>query len=363
MPFSPQLPRAVVTRRRVLSGIGATLALPMIGGRARADQQVVFAGYGGSAEKFMRGVVIPSFEQATGIKVVYVVGTALSNYSRVVANKRRPELDIYWSNDLSHVAGKLQSLYAPLDPKLVPNLEKVYAFARDPDGIGVASNYSVTGLQYNPRKLEEAGVPVPSSWLDLWDPKLKGRVAIYSIGVLYSQDFLAMMMRITGGNYDNVSAAIKKVKAMREMGNIAAFPSSPAEMDNVLVQEQAWVSCNSQTRALTLMQGGSPLRFAQPKEGAPIFKVITDVIKGGPNPEGAQKFINHMLSDEMQSATAQAIGYAPVNMKATIPTEFRGLMPENEKGLAGYVELDRVAMNRVLDNWIELWNRDIETSR
>jgi putative spermidine/putrescine transport system substrate-binding protein len=264
------------TRRKLLAGAAATLALPAIVTGARAaNEQIVLASYGGTTETFMRNEAIPSFEKETGIKVVYFVGTALSNYSRVLATKRRPEIDVYWANDLSHLAGKLQDLYAKLDPSLVPNLQNIYPLARDADGIGVASNLSGCGLQYNPRKFKEAGFAPPTSWLDLWDPKFKGRVAVYSIGVLFSQDFLAMMSRVLGGNENDVRPAITKIRELRDSGNIVAFANSPAEMDNIMVQEQAWINYNAQTRALALIKGwlGAEIRPAE-RGGYSLYRAV-----------------------------------------------------------------------------------------
>uniref|UniRef100_A0A9E7ZJ72 ABC transporter substrate-binding protein n=1 Tax=Bosea sp. NBC_00436 TaxID=2969620 RepID=A0A9E7ZJ72_9HYPH len=352
------------TRRQMLIHAGAVLAAPaLITGARAANEQLVLASYGGTTETFMRTEVIPGFEKETGIKVVYAVGTALSNYSRVLATRRRPEIDLYWANDLSHLAGKQQDLYLKLDPELVPNLKNVYPLARDADGIGVMSNISGCGLQYNPQKFAEAGFAPPTSWLDLWDHKFKGRVAIYSIGVLFSQDFLAMMTRVFGGNEGDISVAIRKIRELRDSGNVVAFANSPAEMDNIMTQGQAWVNYNAQTRALALMQNGSPLKYVQPKEGGTLFSVIFDAVKGSPNPIAAQKFINYMLKEDIQSATAEKIGYAPVNMNAKVPAVFADVMPRNEATLRTFVQLDRATMNRDLENWTEVWNREIETRR
>ncbi len=329
---------------------------------AKAQEQIVLASYGGTIEQFMRGTAIPAFEKETGIKVVYVVGTALSNYSKVLATKGRPEIDIYWSNDLTHVSGKLQGLYQKLDIKLVPNLNEVYDTLRDPDEIGVPSHISTLGIQYNSKKFKEAGWEPPTAWMDLWDPKYKGKIALYSFGVLYSQDLLALMTRVLGGNETDIRPAIKKLKELRDTNGIVAFPTSPAEMDNVMVQEQAWITTNASIRALALKQRGSVLEYVNPKEGGNYFTVNFQVVQGAKNPIGAQKFINHMLSTDMQTKAASGMGYAPVNKNATVPPEWESYMPTG-KALDKFIKLDRATMNKNLDEWAEVWNREIESKR
>jgi putative spermidine/putrescine transport system substrate-binding protein len=103
-----------ITRRAALA-IGASLAAPLVlrthaafAQGAQAEGEVVFAGYGGTFEQFARNELIPAFEKQTGIKVRFVVGTALSNFAKVMASRSTPEIDLYWSNELTHVAGKQQ---------------------------------------------------------------------------------------------------------------------------------------------------------------------------------------------------------------------------------------------------------------
>jgi putative spermidine/putrescine transport system substrate-binding protein len=351
-----------VTRRSICLAAPAIALSGFISSPARAQEKIVLAAYGGTIEQFMRNVAIPSFEKETGIQVVYVVGTALSNYSKVLAARRNPEIDIYWANDLTHLGGKLQGLYEKLDPNIVTNLKDVMEILRDPDGIGVPSHISTTGIQYNTKIFKEKGWTPPTSWFDLWDPKFKGRVALYSIGVLYSQEFLGSIARALGGSEKDIGPAIKKIKELRDTNGIVAFPTSPADMDNVMVQEQAWISNNGSIRTLALKDRGAAIEYVDPKEGAALFSVNFEVVKGAHNPVGAQKFINHMLSTDMQTKGAAGMGYAPVNVHATIPEKSAKYMP-TAKTINSYVKLDREVMNKNLDQWIETWNREIEAKR
>jgi putative spermidine/putrescine transport system substrate-binding protein len=352
------IPTNVLNQRRLSLGVALTgLTLLLLSGGVRAQEQIVLASYGGTIEQFMRNTAIPAFEKETGIKVVYVAGTALSLYSKVLATRQRPEIDVYWSNDLTHLGGKLQGLYDKLDPAIVTNLKDVVNVALDPDGIGVASHITAVGIQYNARKFTEAGWAPPTSWLDLWDAKYKGKIAIFSIGVLFSQDFLGLMTRLTGGSEKDIGPAIRKIKELRP--GIVAFPSSPAEMDSVLNQEQAWITYNVGVRAAAMKLRGSALDFVFPKEGGTLLTVNFEVVKGAPNPTGAQKFINHMLSEQMQEKAATEMGYGAVNRKVTVPEHLRAYIPDS-KNLGAFVRLDRNVMNRDLDQWIEAWNKEVE---
>ncbi len=347
-----------ISRRQlaILAGASALAARP-----AWAAEEVVFASYGGGIEQFLRKNVIPEFEKETGIKVIYVVGTALSLYSRVLATRARPEIDIYWANDLHHAAGKQLGIYGAIDPKIVTHLDDLVPGARQADNIGVVSQLASTGLQYNTDKFRQMGWVPPTSWFDLWDPKYKGRVALYSINILYSQEFLGLMSRLMGGDEKNIAPGLKKIRELKDMGQIAAIANTPAEMDNIMAQGQAWITYNGGTRAMTMKASGAPFEFVSPKEGAIAFSLYLDPIKGAPHPGPLQKFIDFFLRPDIQTKIAEGIFYAPSNRKATLRPELAAMLPHGPAAVAALIQLNRAVMNQELDNWIEQWNRVIET--
>ena len=340
--------------------IAAAIGLSSTSASAQ-EQEVVLAGYGGSIEQFMRDNTIPFCEEQIGAKINYVVGTALSNYTQVLAMRDKPEVDVYWSNDLTHVAGKQQGLYEKLDPAIVTNLEDVFERARDADGIGVASYVSSLGLQYNKEKFEEAGLEPPTSWYDLWREDLKGKVALYSFGIAFSQDLVALMAHLETGDQSNARAAIDKIKELQDIGNVAVIANTPAEMDNIMVQGQAWVTYNVGLRALLVEDRGAPLTYVHPKEGGVRFGNFYNVVKGAPNEEGAQKLVNCLISQEVQRKASEGLYVAPINRLSGLPDNLQGRVPYGDDELAALIETDKALMNEKLEEWADLWNREIES--
>jgi putative spermidine/putrescine transport system substrate-binding protein len=347
----------------ILAGVAlaaaAATVLAQAPSRPKLEAEVVFAGYGGTFEKMTRQELIPPFEKATGIKVTLVVGTALSNFSKVQAARTRPDIDIYWSNELTHAAGKGLGLYEKLDPKVATNLAQVYDIARDPDSIGVVSSLLATGIHYNTKKLQEAGIPAPTSWNDLWNPRLKGKLALYTFGVAYSQDFLALMAKLHGGSEDNIQPGLARIKQLRANGNLVAFASTPAELDNLLVQGTAWMTVNGSPRAYILQGQGAPIDFAYPKEGAGFFANYFDIIKNAPHPNAAQAFVNYLIGVEAQAILSKAF-YGPINRNVRLPDEIARKVPYGAERINSLVRIDRYKMNQYLDAWTDAWNREIE---
>jgi putative spermidine/putrescine transport system substrate-binding protein len=357
-------PAHPLTRRSILGALtlAAAAALAPHAACAQSEKEVVFAGYGGTIEQFMRNDIIPAFEKKTGIKVTMVIGTAFTNYAKVVSSRNNPQIDIYWSNELTHVAGKQQGLYEKLDPKVVTHLPDILDVAKDPDGIGVGSYILATGIEYNSKALQAAGIAPPTSWNDLWDPKLKGKVAMYSFSVAYSQDLVALMTRLAGGTEKDVRPGIEKIKSLRQSGNLTQFANSTAELDNALVQGQAWMTVNGSARAFILKGQGAPIDFVFPKEGAGYFTNYFDVVKNAPHPKAAQIFVDYLVSPEAQLLIAKGTVAAPVNKKVVVPDSLKGQIPSSEQ-INTMVRIDRVEMNKQLDQWAAMWDREIEAKR
>jgi putative spermidine/putrescine transport system substrate-binding protein len=357
----------LVTRRAALRGSLAAgllpLAAPTVFAQSGRDRSVVFACYGGTLEQFTRNDIVPAFERATGIRMTLVIGTALSNFAKVSATRNNPEIDLYWSNELTHVAGKQQNLYDKLDPNVVTNIRDVIPIALDADGIGVASYVIATGFQYNSKAIADAGIPKPTSWDDMWDPRYRGRVALYNFSVAYSQDLLALLTRLRGGTERDVRPAIERLKQLRAMGNLTAFAASPAELDNMIVQGQSWITVNGSPRAFILKDRGAPVDFAYPKEGAGFFTNYFDPVRGARNPGAAQQLINFLISPEIQRVITIGAVAAPINRKVEVPENLKASIPWTDEIVSKMIRIDRAEMNRQLDSWAEMWNREIEMRR
>jgi putative spermidine/putrescine transport system substrate-binding protein len=147
------------------------------------------------------------------------------------------------------------------------------------------------------------------------------------------------------------------------MGNLASFAGTPAELDNMLVQKQAWVTVASSPRPLILKLKGAPMDAAFPKEGAGFFTNYFDVVKNAPHPRNAQVLVNFLVSPEVQRLLAEEAVATPIHKAVPGPKSLEGKMPNTEQGLAKLIRIDRATMNRDLESWADMWNREVEAKR
>jgi putative spermidine/putrescine transport system substrate-binding protein len=349
-------------RRRVLFGLaGAAAAASLFPGTVLAaptlEKEVVFACNGGVQEKMFRAIGT-SFEKETGVKVNYVIGTMLNQMARIQASRARPDIDVLFGADLTHAAGKTTGLFEKIDTSIV-NTGQLYPTALDKDGIGVSCSLTSIGIGYNTEKFKEAGIPAPTSWFDLWDPRLKGKLAICNFGITWIQDFLAIIARLSGGDEGNIKPGIAKIKELKTNGNLAYQPNSPAELENLLTQGLAWITVTASVRTYQLQGQGYPFDFVYPKEGASLYANWLDITKNNPHPNASQAFVNHMLTPEAQMIMAGGL-YGPTNRTVTLPPEMARKAPYGEARISSLVPLDRARMNTNLDQWAEAWSREIE---
>jgi putative spermidine/putrescine transport system substrate-binding protein len=347
-------------RRLLALALLVVLAVAVAGAPARSQsaREVVFLGFGGTHEKNMRERVLPPFERKHGVKVVYVAGTMAANFARVQAQKSRPEADVIWDNDLTHVTGKKLGLFERLDPRRATNLTDVYDVSRDAEGIGVMQGFQAEGLEYNARVFRDKGWAAPASWRDLWDARFKGRVGVYAGTNAYTQYLIPMIARLEGGSERNVDAAFAR---FRELGPHApTFAVAPAELDNLFKQGEVWIAYNGSSRVYELQAAGFPVDFAYPREGAIMFGNWFDVVKGAPHPELAQELVNYLIGPEAQELFARHVFFGPINRQAKLDPEVARRVPYGAEQVGRMVKLDFEAMNEHVGRWTERWGKEVE---
>ena len=321
------------------------------GGSDGASDTVVLIGYGGTSQETMEAHILPLFTEETGIEVVYTPATAAQMYSQVRASAQNPDMDVAWTNPVTHLGGKEQDLYAELDPEIVTNLENVFDWAIDPDNIGVTMGVNPMGIEYNTEVFEENGWDPPSSWRDFWAPEYEGHVGFYTIDIAFSQFWLAGYQQSIGAEtLDPVWEDLEELEP-----KLASVVTSTAEMDQLFASGTAWIALNSNARSFQTRDNGAPVDWVPPDEGAVLFTNYFDVVKGAPHPEAAQRFINFMLEPEVQEIMAQELYYGPVVEGLDLSEDVQREAFYSPTGDLNAVSVDVARIEEELPEWTRQW--------
>ncbi|WP_223596556.1 ABC transporter substrate-binding protein [Neobacillus bataviensis] len=325
----------------------------------KGDKTLVLAAYGGSYEKKMKETVIPKFEKEFGVKVQYITGSSVDTVSKLQAQKAKPQIDVAFIDDGPQAQAKSFGLLAPLDEKIVTNLANVYDIAKDKDNVGVGFGIITTGLAYNKKLFEDNKWDPVTSWNDLADPKYKGKLVLPSISNTYGVHMLLMAAKANGGDEKNIEPGFDKLKEIAK--NAVTFDKT-ADVSNYFLQGQTVASAWGSSRVFTLKQSGFPIEFVIPKEGAPALMSTVSVVKNAPHQELAQKFVNYVLSEEVQTDFANSLFDGPVNKNVKLSGDILDKIIYGQDEISKLVKVDWEYVNQKRSEWTERANKEIEVA-
>jgi thiamine transport system substrate-binding protein len=289
------------------------------------------------------GKVIPKFEEATGIHVeVASAGDAGQVLSRVILEKDRPRADIALGIDNNLLARALEEQV--LEPYRSANLDRVPPELRfDPTHSVTPFDYGYFAFVYDsqaldspPHSLEELTSPRFRDKIIVEDPRtsspglgfLLWTVAVYGEGYLdYWRRLEPNLLTISDG-WDTAYGMFTSGEAPL----VLSYTTSPAYH---LEYEQT-----ERYRAL-IFDKGNYLQV----EGMGI-------VRGGPNPAAARRFIDFILTEAFQEEIPLTNWMYPVVPQAATPESFR-LAPKPKTSL----QIPAEEIRRNHERWISAWVR------
>ncbi|KJV09599.1 spermidine/putrescine ABC transporter substrate-binding protein [Elstera litoralis] len=349
----------MTTTRTILASTAAA-ALILAAGSAAAQSKTLYVGMnGGNFEKTFTQAVFPDFEKANDVKIVVVPGGSADILAKATAAKDKPQMHVMFLDDGVMVRAVGAGLCEKLKPS--PELGAVLPSTRMKDDMAVGIDLGMTGLAYNKKMFDEKGWAAPTSWMDLADPKFKGKVVFQSASASsFGLHAFLMFNRIQGGTEKNVEPGFSKFRDIIG-GNVLEFIPSSAKISEMVQTGDAAIFPLTPTAVATLKEKGIPVEYAQPKEGSVVLMVAQCVIANNSEPALAQKLAAYLLSAEAQSKALAAGNIVPSNPAAKATT------PEAEQKLAAFhtnmktaVNLDWDAINEKRPEWNSRWNKMIE---
>lgn len=337
-------------------GLLAALAVsvPVV---SQAAGTLYVGGYGGSFQDVLQKSVIPGFESATGARVVYVPGNSTDTLAKLMARKGHEDLSVAIIDDGPMAQAVQQGLCAKLSDEGA--IREIYPLARLPEGQAVGIGLLAVGLGYNTAVFAKHGWKAPSSWMDLANPKYKGRVVIPPITNGYGLLTLVMMARIHGGGEKDIAPGFQVLK-QQVAPNVVAWVGSPGTMAQMMQTGQAALVVWGNGRVQAVADQGAPVKFVYPKEGAPVLMSEACVVQGGPQQALAQKFVQYLVSPKVQALLAEKAGFGPVNPKTTLSPNVQSRVVFGPEQVKQLVQPDYAIINKQRAAWTSSWDRTLE---
>jgi putative spermidine/putrescine transport system substrate-binding protein len=296
--------------------MGVTLALLImglgtpVGAQQQTGETLRIANYGGSFTAAQRKYTADPFTKRTGIGVQYIDANPMDHLSKMIASRGRElPYDVVYLDDDVQVQGIKAGVLQKLDKNQVPNLKFIYDEALNKDGYGPAIIFVEIGIAYNVKQFADTGIAAPTSWEDLWDPRLAGHLAIPDLSSVSGRAFLIMASRLAGGSEKSPEKGIDKIAMLK----VHSYYSASAQAEGLLTSGDAWAAAMVSGRAWGMIDRGLPLAFVRPKEKAVIAPTTVDLVTGSKLAKEALSYIDFTLDPLPQLGQAYEIPYGPTN--------------------------------------------------
>jgi putative spermidine/putrescine transport system substrate-binding protein len=346
------------THRLALAATAAA-ALLATAGPAAAQTKTIYIGMnGGTMEKAYTQYVFPAFEKLHNAKVVVVPGTSSDILAKAQANKDKPQMHVMFLDD----GIMMRAIGMGLCQKQKPSaaLNQLYPGARFKDDMASGVSLGMTGLAYNKKLFDEKKWPAPTSWMDLADPKYKGKVVFQSLSSsTFGLHGFLMFNRLQGGNDKNVEPGFKAWPTTIGPNVLEYIPSS-AKISEMVQTGEAALFPLTPTSVAALKAKGIPVEYAQPKEGSVVLVVGQCLIANNSEPELAQQLTEFLLSPQAQANVLQFGAQIPTNPKAPVVGDGIPQVAAITQWMKTAVTVDWDSINANRPAWNARWNKTVE---
>lgn len=242
--------------------------------------------------------------------------------TRLRAESVRPRADILFTGG-TEIVGSMVELLQPYKSVNDAAFKKKF---KHPKYYYYAFSLPLQVIIINTKLIDEKDAP--KTWKELADPKWKGKIIWANPSVSgsgYAQ--LNIMLQLYGWDL------VKKVV------NNANITSSSKLSYQAVANGEYPIGLTGEANVFNLIQEGYPVKAIYPKDGTALRYDTVAIIKNGPNPENAKKFLDFLTSKELMTAVAEAecrrMGRSDVPVKeGLLPTDKIKFMNYDEK-LAG----------------------------
>lgn len=270
--------------------------------------------FAGVNNEVIKDKAVPKFQAAhPNVKVELSIRAAAEAYPKLRASSDHPFEAVGMWNDTFSALGSKAGLFVKPNDANVPLLKDALADVQPKNGLGLAVAVQPYGIAYNPKFVEK-----PRSWLELFNPKYQGRVAMHE----NFWDQYVMLAYILGADERNLEVAVNEWAKHKQ--NIGVWTTSFTQLEELVDKGEMWLGPQWGGFTVAAKRRGLNIDFAWPEEGCTQQSIIVHVNKGFP-PEvqqAAEQFANLWLDPDVQLEFLRRAGVSPTNTKVQIPAEF-----------------------------------------
>jgi iron(III) transport system substrate-binding protein len=220
------------------------------------------------------------------VKIGAVTGGSATLLKRIEAEAAAPKADIFWSSS-PNVLGGFKDSFAPYAS---PEAKAVPANLVEPNHLWTGCNIHVVVVMVNTKQL--SGLPVPTTWKDLADPRWKGKI------IVADPSASSTAYTVLWGASKVLDANAFKTLAK----NVTVSRNASAVLSSVAQGEYA-IGLTFESNAYAYVAGGQKeIKLVYPNDGTFVTEEAIVLVKNAPNVAAARAFYDMALSKDAQIA-------------------------------------------------------------
>jgi len=355
--------KRMVSRTMLLFGfVGALAATPAsaLAADKPFDGAVLKVGtWGGIWRDFQVQIIAPKMQEM-GAKVEYVTGSPQDNLAKLIAARgREPPFDVLDTFDASLPSLIQAGLLQRIDPQSIPNTQFLENWQYSDQKI--ASWMTEEAICYNTQKYSDLGLAPPTTYRDLANPKLAGRVSIPDITSGGGLANFSAISYAEGGDLTNVKPALDLITSIKGLKFWRQAEQAVTQFQTgdiyVAVIHAGWCAF--------MKKAGQPVSVVHPVINASTKGVLKQgwigVVSGSKNGKAAAAYINQFLNEDFQFEFAKVNGLVAVNRRAQARMSQDPVLKEmlilDPAQMTKMLQVDYSKAN--ISDWTDQWNRRI----
>lgn len=336
----------------LLKACGASSTTPVSG----SSGTLVTTTFAGSWEQLYRDILLPEFAKVNRGAVTITPMVSLEQVAKLTASPQNPPFDVALLDEGPFNAAS-KDLFEKLPIDQITNYDQVLPALKSADGWGPTTGVQVIGIAYNPKTVSTP----PTSWMDLLDPKYRGRVSMQGMKTTQGTSVMVQLAKLQGGSEADIEPAFTILREQLKP-NLAGIAANSGALATLFQQGEIDLAPHDLNNVMALKAKGIDIDWVAPQDGMIALRPAQQIVKHSTNLDLAAAFINTALSQEVQTAMTGAPYYfLPSNKNVGLSGVLEEKLGSNaEEVLNRLVLLNWSDINPRRTEWIERFDQEVQ---
>ncbi len=287
--------------------------------------------------------IVKEFQETTGIQVEYLSAGTMDLLMSLDNKGEKYLMDIMWGGSKEYLS-IYKNLFEPYTSIYDNDMHQTY---NEKDNYFLGYNLLPIVLIYNTKLVSPQDVP--KTWMDILDPKWKGKLA-YVDPSMSGSAFIALSFMLDLNKTDS-AYNWKNADSLVNILDGKILTKSSEVYEGVAKGDFA-IGITMEEAAIMYLNRGEDMGIVYLEEGTPVITDSIALMKDARNKEEAKIFIDFVLSKKVQTYMVDYFYLRSIREDVDVP---KGLMPMDELNIFDVDRLDTYEKkNYVLDIWQEM---------